>query len=58
VSNRKKRRAGPAGDSRYSIPVDDSMEKMVVTVSTARRNTNGEFEIFGRTEIKRERKRK
>ncbi|XP_015778186.1 PREDICTED: uncharacterized protein LOC107356064 [Acropora digitifera] len=41
VSSRKKRRAGPAGDSRYSIPVDDSMEKMVVTVSTARRNTNG-----------------
>ncbi|XP_044182994.1 von Willebrand factor A domain-containing protein 7-like [Acropora millepora] len=41
VSNRKKRRAQPAGESRYSIPVDDSMEKMVVTVSTARRNTNG-----------------
>ena len=50
VSYRKKRSAGPAGDNLYSIPVDDSMEKMVVTVSTTRRNTNGEFKIFGRTE--------
>ena len=50
VSNRRKRRARSAGDSLYSIPVDDSMEKMVVTVSTAGRNTYGEFKIFGRTE--------
>ena len=50
VSHRKKRSAGPAGDNLYSIPVDDSIEKMVVTVSTTRRNTNGEFKIFGRTE--------
>ncbi|XP_067023629.1 hemicentin-2-like [Acropora muricata] len=40
VSRRKKRSTGPAGDNLYSIPVDDSMEKMVVTVSTSRSNTN------------------
>ena len=39
ASNRKKRRAG--ADSRYSIPVDDSMEKMTVTVTTTRRETKG-----------------
>ena len=50
VSHRKKRSAGPAGDNLYSIPVDDTMEKMVVTVSTSRSNTNGEFKFFGRTE--------
>lgn len=42
VSNRKKRSASQASYSRYSIPVDDSMEKMVITVTTSRHNTNGE----------------
>ena len=50
MSHRKKRSAGPAGDNLYSIPVDDSMEKMVVTVSTSRSYTNGELKVFGRTE--------
>ena len=36
VPNRKKRRVGRIANSRYSIPVDDSMEKMTVTVSTTR----------------------
>ena len=42
---RKKRSAGPSGDYLYSIPVDDSMGKMTVTVSTSRSNTNGEFKV-------------
>jgi len=42
LSARKKRRAGRAADSRYSIPVDDSMEEMIVTVTTTRQNTKGQ----------------
>ena len=45
VSNRKTRSVGPAGDTRYSILVDDSMEKMTVTV-TSRWHRNGEFKVF------------
>ena len=45
VTYRKKRSAGPAGDNLYSIPVDDSMEKMTVTV-TSRWHKNGEFKVF------------
>lgn len=41
MSSRKKRRVGQAADSRYSIPVDDSMEEMIVTVTTTRQNTRG-----------------
>ena len=41
MSGRKKRSAGGAGDSRYRIPVDESIEKMIVTVSTTRQNTEG-----------------
>lgn len=41
LSARKKRRAGRAADGRYSIPVDDSMEEMIVTVTTTRQNTKG-----------------
>ena len=33
--SRKKRSAGGSTDSRYSIPVDDSIEKMSVTITTA-----------------------
>lgn len=33
--SRKKRSAGGSTDSRYSIPVDDSMEMMSVTITTA-----------------------
>ena len=44
VTYRKKRSAGPAGDNLYSIPVDDSMEKMTVTV-TSRWHENGEFKV-------------
>ena len=44
VSNRKKRRVGRIANSRYSIPVDDSMEKMTVTVSTTR-NTRGLYPL-------------
>lgn len=39
--SRKKRNAGGAADSRYSILVDESMEKITVTVSTTRLDTNG-----------------
>ena len=45
VTYRKKRSAGPAGDNLYSIPVDDSMEKMTVTV-TSRWHRYGEFKVF------------
>ena len=45
VSNRKKRSASQASYSRYSIPVDDSMEKMVITVTTSRHNTNGNIQL-------------
>ena len=41
MSGRKKRSAGSSGDSRYSIPVDESIEKMTVTVSTTRQDTKG-----------------
>ena len=41
MSNRKKRRAARASDSRYNIPVDDSIEEIIVTVSTTRQNTRG-----------------
>ena len=40
--SRKKRGTGDARDSRYNFPVDESIEKMSVTVSTTRRNTNGQ----------------
>ena len=36
---------GPGGDTRYSILVDDSMEKMTVTV-TSTWHRNGEFKVF------------
>lgn len=39
-STRKKRNAG-GGDSRYSIPVDESIDKMTVTVTTTRLDTSG-----------------
>ena len=41
MSGRKKRSAGGSGDRRYSIPVDESIEKMTVTVSTTRQDTKG-----------------
>ena len=58
VSHRKKRRAAPAGDKRYNILVDDSMEKMTVTVTSRRVNRgtlsrwhkNGEFKVFAPAE--------
>ena len=39
VNNRKKRSAGGLSDRRYSIPVDDSIEKMSVTITTATEGT-------------------
>lgn len=41
MSGRKKRSVGGAADSRYSIPVDESIEKMTVTVSTTKLDTRG-----------------
>ena len=41
MSGRKKRSIEGAGNSRYSIPVDESMEKMTVTVTTTRIDTKG-----------------
>ena len=40
-SARKRRSAGGGGDSRYSIPVDESIDKMIITVTTTRLNTMG-----------------
>ena len=36
---KKKRSVGPAADSRYRIPVDDSIEKIFVLVTTTRQRT-------------------
>ena len=41
LSERKKRNVGGAGDSRCNIPVDESIEKMLVTVSTTKLDTKG-----------------
>ena len=37
--SRKKRSAGGSNDSRYTIPVDDSIEKMSVAINTATEGT-------------------
>jgi len=42
MSGRKKRSVGVAADSRYNIPVDESIEKMLVTVSTTKLDTRGQ----------------
>ena len=41
MSGRKKRSTGGAADSRYNISVDESIEKMTVTVSTTKLDTRG-----------------
>ena len=38
---KRKRSVGPAADSRYRIPVDDSIKKMIVSVTTTRQTTRG-----------------
>ena len=40
-TGRGKRSAGGAADGRYSILVDDSIEKLSVTINTAREDTRG-----------------
>ena len=45
MSGRKKRSVGVAADSRYNIPVDESIEKMLVTVSTTKLDTRGWYPL-------------
>lgn len=47
MSNRKKRSTDGAADSRYNIPVDESIEKMIVTVSTTKLDTKGGYFLQG-----------
>ena len=47
MSGRKKRSADGAADSRYNIPVDESIEKMIVTVSTTKLDTKGGYFLQG-----------
>lgn len=41
MSGRKKRNTDGAVSNRYSIPVDESIEKMTISVTTTKRDTNG-----------------
>ena len=45
MSGRKKRSVDVAADSRYNIPVDESIEKMLVTVSTTKLDTRGWYPL-------------
>lgn len=47
MSGRKKRSVDGAADSRYNIPVDESIEKMIVTVSTTKLDTKGGYFLQG-----------
>ena len=41
MSGRKKRNVDRARSSRYSIPVDESIEKLIISVTTTKINTKG-----------------
>ena len=43
ASKRKRRTSSGTAGGRYSIPVDDSIEEMTVTISTAREDTRGVY---------------
>ena len=40
--HKKKRSLKDTSPSRYNFPVDESIEKLIMTVSTTRKGTNGE----------------
>ena len=51
MSGRKRRSVGGAADSRYNIPVDESIEKLLVTVSTTKIDTRGWYFSPGSTPL-------